>query len=342
MRYPEFLKQGQIIGITAPSDGNRKEMDYARLDLAKDNVTQLGYRVYETENVRTSDKRGRSSTKEERAKQLMQLFEDPEISYIFAAKGGDFLMEVLPLLNFEKISENPKWFQGFSDNTGLVHTLTTVCDMAAVYGNHFNDFAMKPWHASLNYNMNIMEGRMVLQKTFAGYEDEFYDREHPWDGYREDKRSCQYAVRNGKVVEEITFGGRLLGGCLDVLLNLVGTSFDRTKEFCKRYKDDGILWYLESFSLDSDSLTRGLWQLLHAGWFDSAKGFVFGRPCFFQSFTNHTYREAVEAVLCDLDVPIVFEADIGHKAPQFTVVNGALGTWKYKKGQSQFYIELKK
>ena len=43
------------------------------------------------------------------------------------------------------------------------------------------------------------------------------------------------------------------------------------------------------FSLDSDSLTRGLWQLKEAGWFDTAKGFVFGRPCMFESFTDHTY-----------------------------------------------------
>ncbi len=40
------------------------------------------------------------------------------------------------------------------------------------------------------------------------------------------------------------------------------------------------------FSLDSDSLTRGLWQLKEAGWFDTAKGFVFGRPCMFESFTD--------------------------------------------------------
>ena len=52
---------------------------------------------------------------------------------------------------------------------------------------------------------------------------------------------------------------------MDVLLNLVGTRFDKTKEFVQKYKEDGILWYLESFSLDSDSLTRGLWQLKEAG-----------------------------------------------------------------------------
>ena len=34
---------------------------------------------------------------------------------------------------------------------------------------------------------------------------------------------------------------------MDVLLNLVGTRFDKTKEFVHKYKEDGILWYLESF-----------------------------------------------------------------------------------------------
>ncbi len=341
MKYPNFLQKGQTIGITAPSDGNRKDMDFERLDLAKRHVNALGYSVYETKNVRTSDGRGRSSTKEERAEQLMELFQNPEISYIFSAKGGDFLMEILSILDFDVIRQNPKWFQGFSDNTGLVHTITTCCDMATIYGNHFNDFAMEPWHDAVKNNMEIITGNVVTQNTFEAYEDAFYDRENPSDGYRFDKPCKQYAIWEGNFVDEIQINGRLLGGCIDVLLNLVGTSFDHTKEFVEKYKEDGILWYLESFSLDSDSLTRGLWQLKHAGWFDHATGFIFGRPCMFQSFTDHTYQEAVEAVLSELHLPIVFDADIGHKAPQFSMINGAMGTWHYKNGQSELNMKFK-
>lgn len=123
-------------------------------------------------------------------------------------------------------------------------------------------------------------------------------------------------------------------------INLVGTRFDKTKEFVHKYKEVGILWYLESFSLDSDSLTRGLWQLKEAGWFDTAKGFVFGRPCMFESFTDHTYVEAVEVILSELHVPIVFDADIGHKSPQFTIVNGALGTFDYHSGSLSFSMKF--
>lgn len=339
MIYPTFLQAGQTVGITAPSDGNGKSMDFERLELAKRALEERGHAVIETANVRQSDGRGRSSSKEERAKQLMGLFRDPKVKYIFAAKGGDFLMEILPLLDWEEIQRNPKWFQGFSDNTGLTFTITTNCGVATVYGNNFNDFAIRPWHPAVKGNYEIMTGNLADQHTFDFYEDDFYDRETPDESYHKDKPCVQYAVSDGEIAEKVHLEGRLLGGCLDVLLNLVGTSFDKTVKFIEEYRDDGILWYLESFSLDSDSLTRGLWQLKDAGWFDTAKGFVFGRPCMFQSFTDHSYREAVEVILSELHVPIVFDADIGHKSPQFTIINGAYGIWEYHEGKSKLILQ---
>lgn len=340
MIFPEFIKQGHTIGVTAPSDGNRKPMDFSRLDLAKETLQNMGHPVVETANVRQSDGRGRSSTKEERAAQLMELFRNPDVRYIFSAKGGDFLMEILPLLDYDVIRANPKWFQGFSDNTGLTYTIAVNCGIATVYGNHFNDFAMKPWHPAVKNNYEIMCGNQVLQKSFDYYEDEFYDREHPEDGYRKDKPCMAYAVEAGKKVNRVHMEGRLLGGCLDVLLNLVGTAFDKTKEYIRTYMDDGILWYLESFSLDSDSLTRGLWQLKNAGWFEHTGGFVFGRPCMFESYTDHSYLEAVTVILDDLHVPVIFDADIGHKAPQFTMINGAYAVWDFEDGKSKCLFQV--
>lgn len=244
-------------------------------------------------------------------------------------------MEILPLLDWKEIQASAKWFQGFSDNTGLTYSIAVNCDVATVYGNHFNDFAMQPWHPSIKNNYEIMTGNLVTQRTFDFYENEYYDRERPEDGYRNDKKCVQYATVDGETRDRVCMEGRLLGGCLDVLLNLVGTPFDQTCRFVQKYGGDGILWYLESFSLDSDSLTRGLWQLKNAGWFQNASGFVFGRPAMFQSFTDHSYREAVEVILSELHVPVVFDADIGHKSPQFTVINGAYGTWKTEQGTSE-------
>ena len=117
----------------------------------------------------------------------------------------------------------------------------------------------------------------------------------------------------------------MLGGCLDVLLNLVGTGYDKVAEFADRYSADGIMWYMESFALNSESIERGLWQLGEAGWFNKAKGFIFGRPAFFGTDTDTTYEEAVMNVLARYNVPVIINADIGHKPPQLTMVNGAIG-----------------
>ena len=132
---------------------------------------------------------------------------------------------------------------------------------------------------------------------------------------------------------EVTMKGRMIGGCFDVLLNLVGTKYDLVKGFVDKYKEDGILWYLESFSLDVDSITRGLWQLREAGWFSHCTGFVFGRPCMYQSYNGFTYEEGVMSVLSEMNIPVIFDADIGHKPPSLTIINGSIGTLHVKDGK---------
>lgn len=337
MIYPNFLEQGCTIGVTAPSDGNRKETDFIRLDNGKEQLKKEGFSVIETPNVRTSYK-GRSSDGRTRANEFMGLINDKQIKWIISAKGGDFLMEMLPFVDFNQIKSNPKWIQGYSDNTGITFTITTNCDIATAYGCNFNDFGMETWHKTLRDNIEILKGNDVIQTSFDLYEDGFYDRVTGLEGYVLEK-PVQW--RNITTNDEINMSGRLLGGCLDVLLNLVGTRFDNTVNFINQYKEDGILWYLESFSLNSESISRGLWQLKEAGWFQYVKGFIFGRPAFFDQDYYIPYDEAVLSILDELNVPIILDADIGHKAPQMTMINGSIATVRSYNGKGSITLELK-
>jgi muramoyltetrapeptide carboxypeptidase LdcA involved in peptidoglycan recycling len=336
MIYPEFIKKGFTIGITAPSDGNKKETDFVRLDSAKKQLSAKGYELLETSHVRSSYK-GRSTDGKTRAEEFMELITNDKVMWIISAKGGDYLMEMLPYLDFNVIRSNPSWIQGFSDNTGLTFTVTTNCDMATVYGCNFNDFGMESWHKAIEDNLALIEGRSIIQTSFGQYEDGYYDRITGLEGY---VLGMDVNWRNITGEPEIHMSGRLLGGCLDVLLNLAGTKYDKTVDFTNKYKNDGIIWYLESYALNAEALTRGLWQLLEAGWFDTARGFVFGRPAFFSEESEISYEEAVLSILDKLKVPIILDADIGHKAPQMTLINGALaeitssdgkGVLKYKR-----------
>lgn len=125
MKYPKFLQKGDTIGITAPSDGNRKEMDYQRLDLAVKKMENLGYVIRETKNVRTSDGRGRSSEKTERAEQLMSLITDPgSVLYLFSQR--------------RRFSDGNTAPFGFSENPGKSDLVSGIFGQYRTYVYHYD------------------------------------------------------------------------------------------------------------------------------------------------------------------------------------------------------------
>lgn len=340
MRYPSDLKKGYKIGVTATSAGFTEEADLNRLENGIRHFGEMGYPVITTPNV-TKCQNGRSSDGRTRAKELHSLIKDPEIPVILAASGGDFLVEMLPYLDYEAISLNPKWLQGFSDTTGLTYTITTLLDIATIYSYNFSTFGMEHWHSSLSDNKKILEGMNIVQNSFDLYQDGYYKRITGLEGFVLEKevywRNRYPDGAAGKC--EINISGRVLGGCLDVLLTLVGTRFDKTREFIERYRPDGILWVLESYDLGSEALFRGLWQLKEAGWFSHATGFLFGRPAMYPDESDISYEEAVLSVLGELKLPIIFDADIGHKPPQLTVIHGAVATVRSKAGKGSIIFE---
>lgn len=126
--------------------------------------------------------------------------------------------------------------------------------------------------------------------------------------------------------ESFKIEGRLLGGCLDCLSHLRGTKFDKVKEFNQKYEDDGILWFLESCDLNVFEMRRTLWSLKQAGWFDTCRGFLIGRPGVQgQIIAGLDQYEAVLSILSEFDVPIFMDLDIGHVAPMIPLICGSYG-----------------
>ena len=337
MIYPKFIKEQGTIGVTAPSRGITNELDLKRLESAIKNINEKGFNVIETENVRT-DNLGRSSSKEERAKQLESLFLDKEVDAIISASGGDFLMEMIPYLNYEVIKNNPKWFQGYSDPTWLTYTITTNLDIATIYSNNFKSFGMNPWHKSLETNVKILKGDLINQKSFEKYELYKKNQETGLEDYNLTEK-VKWKIITGE--KEVAIKGRMIGGCLDVINEIYGTNYDKTQEFLEKYQNDGIIWYLENYSLTSEDLTRVLWKLNDKGYFKYTKGIIFGRSLNYQSFYNLSFEETIKSSLKDLKVPIITEADFGHLSPRMTIINGAIAEIKVKNDQGEISFILK-
>ena len=130
---------------------------------------------------------------------------------------------------------------------------------------------------------------------------------------------------------EIAFEGRLVGGCMDCLVNLTGTSFDKVKEFNERYADDGIIWFLESCDLNVFAIRRAMWQMDNAGWFKNVKGFLIGRPlCYGQEMMGLDQYRAVTGIAAKYNVPVIMDCDFGHLSPSMPIVSGAYTQVKVK------------
>lgn len=68
-----------------------------------------------------------SGSDQARAQDVMDAFTDTSIDGIFCIRGGYGAQRILPLLDFDRIQANPKWFAGYSDVTALHSMLNDVC-----------------------------------------------------------------------------------------------------------------------------------------------------------------------------------------------------------------------
>lgn len=333
MRYPKFPKEGDTIGFIAPSFGSAMEPYKTAFQNALKNFEKMGYKTWLGPNVYADCGVGISNTPELCGKEFTDAFTGKNCDAIISCGGGELMCETISNVDWEAVKcAEPKLFMGYSDNTNATFLLNTLCDTAAVYGSCAATFGMEPWHESLTMQWEVFTGMRREIHGFEAFEKEsLKDAEHPLIPYNCTEEALPVVALDSKGNE--TVSGRLIGGCLDCLANLCGTRFDKVAEFTERYKDDGILWFLESCDLNIMSMRRALWELKEAGWFRHASGFLIGRPLHFgeEAFGCDQY-EAVMAVLAELDVPVIMDLDFGHLPPVMPIVSGALAQGKVEDG----------
>lgn len=330
MIYPKWLKKGDLIGILAPSAGIKEEK-LEKFDLSLRQVKKAGYQIRETESVRSG--LIASAAPEVRGKEFMALIEDDEVDMIFCAAGGDFLYDMLPYLDYERIRAHPKWIQGYSDPTGILFGVTTKLDIATIYGGNAGAFGMTELHPSLKENLKLWKGELAEQKSYDKCEAE---RNETADGYHL-TAEVEWKMPNGPV----NVSGRLIGGCMDCLRDLIGTPYEDAVGFAKRYAKDGLIWYFDVFSMPAEAVYLTLLHMRYAGWFEGMKGVIFGRVVFPSTYADMTYEEAAMKALGG-EIPLIMEADVGHVAPRMTFVNGCMAHVEADEGKGKVSYEWRR
>lgn len=350
MRYPKFLPDNGTIGFVAPSFGcatqpYKSAFLHAQEKWKKEGFElELGLNCYEEQGI------GISNQPEKCGAELTEYYCKDTNDCLISCGGGELMCEILDYVDFEKIGKAaPKWYMGFSDNTNMTFLLATLCDTASIYGPCAASFGMEPLHPSLRDAMELLQGKKLTMQGYDRWEKEsFKDEENPYVPYNLTEQTkikyilpdgrtniASLATQEGKMranqsYEEkaisFTFSGRLLGGCIDCLVNLLGTKYDKVEAFTEKYKEDGILWFIEACDLNLMSIRRAMWQMEHAGWLRHCSGFLIGRPRIgmdVEEFGIDHYQAAYE-MLKTYQVPVLMDVDIGHLPPMMPLICGSM------------------
>lgn len=348
MRYPEFLKENGTIGFVAPSFGCGIEPYKSAFENAKRKWQTAGYGLDIGPNCYAVEGVGISNTPEKCGRELTDYYVSDQNDCLISCGGGELMCEILNYVDFEAIAKaKPKWYMGYSDNTNMTFLLTTLCDTASIYGPCAAAFGMEPWHPSIGDAFALLKGKKLTFDSYGMWEKEsLKDEAHPLLPYNctEPLQVKLFAPdESGSLAEvrETVMEGRLLGGCMDCLVNFLGTKFDKVNAFSEKYKEDGFIWFLEACDLNVFAIRRAMWQMENAGWFAHVKGFLIGRPLNGENSMNLDHFHAVLATAEKYQVPVIMDADLGHLSPAMPLITGSMAKIEGADGKIKVSMELK-
>ncbi len=86
---------------------------------------------------------------------------------------------------------------------------------------------------------------------------------------------------------------------------------------------------------------RTLWKFNELEYFKYAKGIIFGRFGQNKTCSGYDVKSCLEdSVIRKLNIPIIYDADISHKPPCLTIINGAIATINVEKGKGKIIFDL--
>jgi muramoyltetrapeptide carboxypeptidase len=232
------LRQGSRVAIASPAGATRPEL----VEQGCEHLRAFGYEPVAMPHALSRGPLYYAGTAAERVADLHTAFADSTIDGILCTRGGWGSAELLPLLDASLIRANPKVFVGYSDNTSLHTWLWNECGLATFYApmvaadwSKQDGVDERTWRATLHG-----EGAWSVG---AG------------DGLR--------SLRDG------TAHGRLLGGCLSLLVESLGTAWAfKIHEPC--------ILFLEDSNTRPYQWDRMIQHLRFAGALKQVTGIVFG------------------------------------------------------------------
>ena len=275
---PPAVAAGASVSVVAPASFAQPERVERGLEVLR--IFDLAPRV--GTSAQTRGPLYFAGTGEQRLADLHAAFADEGTSAVMCLRGGYGSNYLLDGLDLKLIASHPKPFFAYSDLTGIQLRLLDEIGLPAFHGPmvaadfYLDDGVHLPsFHAALAgrpYRVGAAEGMRALKPGRAD--------------------------------------GILYGGCLSILVSLLGTRFEPHTE--------GKLLFLEDTGAKPYQVDRMLWQLRQAGKLDGVRGIIFGEmlDCASPGAKPELLEETILSALEAFNGPIAIGLRSGHVSRQ--------------------------
>lgn len=285
-KMPPYLVKGNCIGITCPAG----YMDKSKAAACIQTLQQWGFEVMVGKTLGSNSKNYFSGTDADRADELQAMLDDENIHAILFGRGGYGMGRIIDRLNFKKFLKNPKWLIGFSDITILHTHIFSHFSIATIHGpmaGAFNKATENPFYVN------------TLHKMITG-------------------KKNTYSIRSAAYNRKGTATGKLIGGNLSLLVNVIGTKSDfDTKNKILFIEEIGELLY---------ATDRMLYQLKRSDKLKNLSGLIIGGFTEMRD-TERPFGKSIEEIIKDLieeyDYPVCFNFPVSHEMENVALKLGA-------------------
>src|SRR6185369_6934468 len=249
-----------------------------RFDSGIQRLRQLGFTTHLGKHTQTRGPLFFAGSPEERLADLHAAFADPATALVVAARGGYGSNYLLEGVDLALITQRPKPFFGYSDMTGLQLHLLDQLGLPAFHG----PMVAADFYFEDGVHLASFQSALAGAPYTLG----------PDEGLR--------TLRPGSA------SGTLYGGCLSILVSLLGTPWEPSTE--------GKLLFLEDLAAKPYQIDRMLWQLRHAGKLEGVSGIVFGEMlnCASPGTGPEFLEEVIARFFDDFEGPIAIGLRSGH------------------------------
>lgn len=283
---PPILRTGDTVGVVTLGSPR----DAATIDARIQTLESMGFNVI-VGDYTYSEMGYVAATPQQRASDLMSMFENPAVRAIIPARGGTGVADILPYLDYDIIRGNPKIITGYSDITVLLNVLYQLADLITFHSLLLIDF--RPTTPAYNFDQFFTAVSTIISPR-------------------------QMVNPPGMPLVSRVPGnvdGTIVGGNLTSFVDTLGTPFEIDTR--------GRILFIEETHEPVSRVYRLFMHLVRAGKVDDCVGIIMGQCSNCELSYGKSYEDLITEVIVPLGKPLMTNLASGHGTYKMAIPIGA-------------------